>query len=341
MCQRCVVRTSGCVSGLERTHVSVHQLVDRIDRGELKLPEIQRGYVWKPTQVATLIDSLYRRYPSGWMLVWRPTEDALDRPVDITDSGSAPVGQPQYLRDGQQRLTSLHRVLKRHPEAQVVFNVATLPDPERGARDGLASSLQLGPEQALVEAGTDEIIVPLGPFELVGSVSEWEDVIARERAEYQPSANAPEDRPTERFEGERRGFPIKESDEGHIAVRRLGDERADSRPPAEHHRPSPRAPMRGLTAPAACSPRWATRQSGVVRRRRRADYVRPTSAIGVVGRRSRSPLAMRVVGHAIFDVLTPEPGERRQSHGAERRSRGRGLAAVNATPIESSCRSRK
>ena len=212
---------------------------------------------------------------------------------------------------------------------------------KRGARDGLASSLQLGPEQALVEAGTDEIIVPLGPFELVGSVSEWEDVIARERAEYQPSANAPEDRPTERFEGERRGFPIKESDEGHIAVRRLGDERADSRPPAEHHRPSPRAPMRGLTAPAACSPRWATRQSGVVRRRRRADYVRPTSAIGVVGRRSRSPLAMRVVGHAIFDVLTPEPGERRQSHGAERRSRGRGLAAVNATPIESSCRSRK
>jgi hypothetical protein len=108
---------------MERTHVAVQQLVDRIDRDELKLPEIQRGYVWKPTQVATLIDSLYRRYPSGSMLLWRPTEDVLDRPTSIGGSGKAPVSQPQYLLDGQQRLTSLHRVFKRHPDAQVVFSV--------------------------------------------------------------------------------------------------------------------------------------------------------------------------------------------------------------------------
>src|SRR3954452_24777020 len=108
---------------MERKHVAVQQLVDRIDRDELKLPEIQRGYVWKPTLVATLIDSLYRRYPSGSMLLWRPTEDVLGRPKSIESSGAAPVSQPQYLLDGQQRLTSLHRVFKRHPDAQVVFNV--------------------------------------------------------------------------------------------------------------------------------------------------------------------------------------------------------------------------
>jgi hypothetical protein len=108
---------------MERTHVAVQQLVDRVDRDELKLPEIQRGYVWKPTQVATLIDSLYRRYPSGSMLLWRPTEDVLERNTSIDSSGRAPVSQPQYLLDGQQRLTSLHRVFKRHPDAQVVFNV--------------------------------------------------------------------------------------------------------------------------------------------------------------------------------------------------------------------------
>lgn len=116
-------RHPGYLAGMERTHVAVQQLVDRIDRGELKLPEIQRGYVWKPTQVATLIDSLYRRYPSGSMLLWRPTEDVLGRDTSIESSGMAPVSRPQYLLDGQQRLTSLHRVFKRHPEAQVVFNV--------------------------------------------------------------------------------------------------------------------------------------------------------------------------------------------------------------------------
>lgn len=110
---------------MERTHVAIHQLVDRIDRDELKLPEIQRGYVWKPTQVASLIDSLYRRYPSGSMLVWRPDEEVLGRSVSIETSGVTAVAHPLYLLDGQQRLTSLHRVFKRHQSAAVVFNVET------------------------------------------------------------------------------------------------------------------------------------------------------------------------------------------------------------------------
>lgn len=108
---------------MERTHVAIRQLVDRVDRDELKLPEIQRGYVWKPAQVASLIDSLYRRYPSGSMLVWRPDEDVLDRAKSIHASGTGPLAPGQYLLDGQQRLTSLHRVFTRHPDADVVFNV--------------------------------------------------------------------------------------------------------------------------------------------------------------------------------------------------------------------------
>lgn len=108
---------------MERTHVSVGALVDRIDRGEIKLPEIQRAYVWKPAQVARFFDSLYRRYPSGAMLLWRPDEEVLTRAAAITESSLGPVGSPQYLLDGQQRLTSLHRVYKRHADAAVVFNI--------------------------------------------------------------------------------------------------------------------------------------------------------------------------------------------------------------------------
>src|SRR3954451_11974548 len=108
---------------MERTHVAIRQLVDRIDRGEIKLPEIQRGYVWKPAQVANLIDSLYRGYPSGSMLVWRPDEEVAERLLRIAGSGKGPMAVPQYLLDGQQRLTSLHRVFHRHKDANVVFNV--------------------------------------------------------------------------------------------------------------------------------------------------------------------------------------------------------------------------
>src|SRR5947209_3378922 len=108
---------------MERTDVAIRHLVDRIDRGELKLPEIQRGYVWKSTQVANLIDSLYRGYPSGSMLLWRPDRDVAERLASIEGSGAGPMAIPQYLLDGQQRLTSLHRVFHRHKAAEVVFNV--------------------------------------------------------------------------------------------------------------------------------------------------------------------------------------------------------------------------
>ena len=36
---------------------SVQELVDQIDRGEIRLPEMQRSYVWRATQVRDLFDS--------------------------------------------------------------------------------------------------------------------------------------------------------------------------------------------------------------------------------------------------------------------------------------------
>jgi uncharacterized protein with ParB-like and HNH nuclease domain len=41
----------------------VRALVDMIERGELRLPEMQRQYVWTATRVRDLLDSLYRGYP--------------------------------------------------------------------------------------------------------------------------------------------------------------------------------------------------------------------------------------------------------------------------------------
>jgi hypothetical protein len=57
------------------------------------------------------------------MLLWRAPGAVDERPAAIDGPTQAPVGPAQYLLDGQQRLTSLHRVYKRHAEAEVVFNV--------------------------------------------------------------------------------------------------------------------------------------------------------------------------------------------------------------------------
>lgn len=105
--------------------LSIDALVNMIDRNEIRLPEIQRAYVWKPTQVAGLVDSLYRAYPSGSLLLWETDISVGEREAAIEGPNAEPAVRPQYLLDGQQRLTSLHRLYKDHPQAQVVFNVET------------------------------------------------------------------------------------------------------------------------------------------------------------------------------------------------------------------------
>jgi hypothetical protein len=109
---------------VEKTEREIATLIGEIERGEIKLPEIQRGYVWKPTQVAKLIDSLYRGYPTGALLFWKTTETPRSRDFALDGSPPPPVIQPLYLLDGQQRLTALSRALGHDQAAEIVFNVA-------------------------------------------------------------------------------------------------------------------------------------------------------------------------------------------------------------------------
>ncbi|MET7400169.1 DUF262 domain-containing protein [Dactylosporangium sp. NPDC005572] len=108
---------------IERSILPVGELMHQIDRSEIKLPELQRSYVWRPTQVAKLIDSLYRRFPFGSLLFWQSDEPPVTRELSVTQQAGNPFRQPMYLLDGQQRLTSLHRVFTDHPDAQIVFHV--------------------------------------------------------------------------------------------------------------------------------------------------------------------------------------------------------------------------
>jgi hypothetical protein len=110
---------------VERTNRDVRTLITQIAAGEIMLPEIQRGYVWKASQVARLVESLYRGYPAGSLLFWKTGQLAETREAAIGAPQALPSVMPLYLLDGQQRLTSLYRVLTDHPEAQVVFNIET------------------------------------------------------------------------------------------------------------------------------------------------------------------------------------------------------------------------
>jgi len=54
---------------MAKAEATFEELDSKIERGELRLPEMQLRYVWRPTRVRELLDSLYRGYPSGAILI--------------------------------------------------------------------------------------------------------------------------------------------------------------------------------------------------------------------------------------------------------------------------------
>lgn len=96
---------------MAKAEATVEELVGMIERGELRLPEMQRRYVWRSTRVRDLLDSLYRGYPSGAILLWETDEDVPLQEFAIKQKGN-PYQTTRLLLDGQQRLTSLSAVIR-------------------------------------------------------------------------------------------------------------------------------------------------------------------------------------------------------------------------------------
>ena len=89
------------------------------------IPDLQRPYVWSPRQVMMLIDSLFRGWPFGSLLLWevkpdcfqqneglphRPFWQVVDRTGNDRETKGSPLAQPatyQMVLDGQQRVQSL------------------------------------------------------------------------------------------------------------------------------------------------------------------------------------------------------------------------------------------
>lgn len=107
----------------------IQLLVNDVKDGILQLPELQRKYVWKSTQVRDFFDSLYHQYPTGELLVWETDDLPHARDLSAANIGAS-YRRPQLILDGQQRLTSLYAVMTGQPvevrdrsrQIDIVFN---------------------------------------------------------------------------------------------------------------------------------------------------------------------------------------------------------------------------
>lgn len=73
------------------------------DAHTLRIPTIQRQFVWDAEDVRDLIDSIVNGYPIGAIIIWEPTSKFPSAPLVGKENGHT----RRYVLDGQQRLTAL------------------------------------------------------------------------------------------------------------------------------------------------------------------------------------------------------------------------------------------
>ena len=90
-------------------------LMNDIENGRVRLPPFQREFVWSPTKVMALMDSIYKGFPIGSFFYWKADRKYVTLFRDIKSLCLPPPALDQelfFILDGQQRLTSVWATFK-------------------------------------------------------------------------------------------------------------------------------------------------------------------------------------------------------------------------------------
>ncbi|PTB98900.1 hypothetical protein C9993_05770 [Marinobacter sp. Z-F4-2] len=91
----------------EVKQTAVSQVLSDVRSDKIAIPELQRPFVWKTSQVRDLMDSLYNGYPVGYLITWQSVGAKL--------KGGEIAAHQQILIDGQQRVTALRAAIAGQP----------------------------------------------------------------------------------------------------------------------------------------------------------------------------------------------------------------------------------
>lgn len=134
--------------------VAIRTAIEKILSGSIRIPAFQRGFVWTTDNISFLMDSIYRNYPIGNILLWR-TRETLEKERDL---GPFSLPKPEkeypvdYVLDGQQRLTSIFSVfqtsLDAHSSTEAFDIYFDLQAPEGALEDQFVSIIEPGSDIA-------------------------------------------------------------------------------------------------------------------------------------------------------------------------------------------------
>lgn len=119
--------------------ISIPEIINLSREGLIRIPTFQRSYVWDALDVRRLLDSIYRGFPIGTVILWR--REALSNNVSLgpIHFETPSTDDALWVVDGQQRIVSLFGALDRDsagidPRFEVYFDLSTsrFINPRRG-----------------------------------------------------------------------------------------------------------------------------------------------------------------------------------------------------------------
>ncbi len=99
---------------MDKPYYFINHLIGDLERGRIRIPSFQRGFVWHPDHVKYFIDSMYKGFPFGSILLWK-TRTPLRTERNLGPY-KLPKNEPEYpidyILDGQQRVTSIFGIFQ-------------------------------------------------------------------------------------------------------------------------------------------------------------------------------------------------------------------------------------
>ena len=99
--------------------MKLSEIEEKLKRNEWILPSFQREFVWdKEQKIIEFIESVFYEWPIGAIILWKPdpNDETIIKKRNLQISS---VGKPQYpqeyIIDGQQRITTLLKILNNEP----------------------------------------------------------------------------------------------------------------------------------------------------------------------------------------------------------------------------------
>ncbi|NML13417.1 DUF262 domain-containing protein [Azohydromonas caseinilytica] len=95
----------------EARAIRVEDLLAEVKRGRIRIPPFQRALRWESEDARKLLDSIYRGYPIGTLLLWETQAEAQELHFGSISIAAHLRPDAWWVVDGQQRVVSLIRVL--------------------------------------------------------------------------------------------------------------------------------------------------------------------------------------------------------------------------------------